>query len=192
MFYRGFVFSKIVQCERARQKEKRASWRVIAHMLNLSFLKSRSHQLILTFSIIAMSLSLGIEFLMDFRPCKLCLVQRYLHALIALSGGVGVFHFSTKSYIRIAQGLLLLSFFVAVTHSLIQFGFVQDFCAPARDIEDVNSFKASLQYTSASCAYSSLRPFDVPLSLVNGLGSISLFLLSLARRKQGSRGDCCF
>ena len=130
--------------------------------LKLFFPDIRGVQLLLIFSLVSLSVSISVEFLLGFRPCRLCLVQRYIHALIALSVTISLLYHSSLPYLKIAQILLLISFAVATTHCLVQLGLIQDFCITSRAVTDIDSFKTLLKTTPIPCASISSKSLDLP------------------------------
>ena len=135
------------------------------------------------FSGIAVAVAFGVESFAFASPCSLCIAQRYIHGFILLSAGIGLLQkLDESSCIRTCQILLLMSFAVALLHSLIQMGLITDFCAISRHVHDIDAFK-ELLLAPLSCRDHALRFFKLPLPVLNAVGSMSLFLAFLRKKK---------
>lgn len=139
----------------------------------------------------ASGLSVCISVLMELAfekiPCLFCLIQRGIHGLLFAIALIGTFS-SIKSLSRkCCRGVLIASCLVAGYHSLVQLKLVKDRCKTHSQIEDFASYKSLLMESKknrVSCSEDIWKIGPIPISVMNGLLSISLLILIRRSREE--------
>lgn len=136
--------------------------------------------LILLVSGCAAALSFLAEFGFGMTPCSLCLVQRGLH--LALFVFSALFLVTRKRFFPLFCLILLAgSVFVALYHTLLQLGILQDRCQTAVRVTDLASYKEALS-ASIPCK-ESWKLGSIPVSALNAILAGGMLILTLLKRK---------
>lgn len=143
--------------------------------------KTRINPIFLTItalSMICITISLLAQFKAHYKPCSLCLAQRYIYLGLAVLAVIG--HFSKFGWLirRVLFCVIFLGLVVALYQSLAHFGFITIKCSidPANLSNLVNSqdFQAS-----PNCMSQPFTIFGVPAALFNiGIFIFNGWLLS--------------
>ena len=129
---------------------------------------------------------LSFSYLMEFwgglEPCRLCLIQRYVYAVLLLISILG-YGLKIKEFCHRTMMLLLcLGFLTSTYHSLVYFGLVTMKCSVSTDnVEDEESFMINLT-RSPSCSKETPPILGIPLPIINA-GIFLICLLYLTRGK---------
>ncbi len=124
--------------------------------------------------------SLIAEFGFNLIPCFLCSIQRGVH--LALFGTSALFLISKKKFLgTLCMILLAAGFFVALYHTLVQLGVLQENCRHTRRITDLASYQAALRALPCKEAW---KMFSFPISALNAALTAGLFLFTFFKRKQ--------
>ena len=140
--------------------------------------------IILFFSVFALIIAYFIEYILGYKPCNLCLIERlpYIFSIIIISLGLIVKKF--EKYILI---LLMLIFICATIISFYYFGIEQDFfkesalCNSSSKINDLNKqdLLKELQNKNISCKNVDFTIFGLSLATINAIISLILSVITL-------------
>ena len=140
-----------------------------------------SLNLILTFSIFALSAAYFIQYVLDHKPCNLCLIERlpYISSIIIILLGLILKKFEKFIFI-----LLALIFISATTISFYHLGIEQGFfkeslvCDSGHEINNLTKedLLKELQKNTISCKNVSFMFFGLSLATIN---TIISFILSV-------------
>ncbi len=152
------------------------------------FLKINLFNKILAIIVFASVLfSFFLEFFLNLIPCKLCLYQRYLWLFLLLACIINLKQSSKSRYIEIIITITLcaittLSFY----HSGIEFGFFNNIIScisenneTANSIEELDFLIRNTK--NMDCAFPKFKIFNLSLSNLSFLFSVSLLLLCLKK-----------
>jgi disulfide bond formation protein DsbB len=111
--------------------------------------------------------SFGAEFGYNLKPCRLCLVQRYIYEALLLSGILGFVLRFKALVLKIVMLMLCIGFFISAYHSLTHFGLVKAKCSSSiYKASDELSFMKSLT-DSPACSDNTLTIFGIPAPVAN-------------------------
>lgn len=124
---------------------------------------------ILSTSVLCLAFSLLAQIWGDLKPCRLCLIQRYLFVGLACISILGCFRvwvkFNKKMTFLILCAGLLISFY----HTLVYFGVIEIKCLMQKnDALDLTTFNENF-IQRADCSNQMLVVLGVPASLANSL-----------------------
>ena len=110
--------------------------------------------------------------------CHLCQIQRLIFVFLFV---LSIFGFFRRFVAAVRTGCLVLltsGICVATYHSLVQYGMLKDRCSGLSNMPDIASFESSLmRSTSSGCSARSWTILGMPVSVLSGCLSFSLFLL---------------
>ena len=140
--------------------------------------------LILIFSIFALSAAYFIQHILGHKPCNLCLIERlpYTFAIIIISLGLIL-----KKFEKVIIIFLILIFVAATIMSFYHFGIEQDFfkeslvCNLDSKIIDLSKedLLKELQQQTISCKDVSFRIFGLSLATINTIISLILSVITI-------------
>ena len=140
--------------------------------------------LILLFSIFALSAAYFVQHILDHKPCNLCLIERlpYIFAIIIISLGLILKKFEKAIII-----LLILIFVAATIISFYHFGIEQGFfkeslvCNLDSSITNLSKedLIKQLQQQTVSCKDVSFRIFGFSLATINTIISLILSVITI-------------
>ena len=140
--------------------------------------------LILLFSIFALSAAYFVQHILDHKPCNLCLIERlpYIFAIIIISLGLILKKFEKAIII-----LLILIFVAATIISFYHFGIEQGFfkeslvCNLDSSITNLSKedLIKELQQQTVSCKDVSFRIFGLSLATINTIISLILSVITI-------------
>ena len=140
--------------------------------------------LILLFSIFALSAAYFVQHILDHKPCNLCLIERlpYIFAIIIISLGLILKKFEKAIII-----LLILIFVAATIISFYHFGIEQGFfkeslvCNLDSSITNLSKedLIKELQQQTVSCKDVSFRIFGFSLATINTIISLILSVITM-------------
>ena len=139
---------------------------------------------ILIFSILSLSIAYFIQYVLDHKPCNLCLIERipYIASVILIS-----FIFIINSFEKIISMIILLFFIFAAIVSFYHFGIEQGFFNESLvcDLENnTNLSKEQLlkqleSSTTVSCKDVTFRVLGFSLATINTIISIILSVIMI-------------
>ena len=140
--------------------------------------------LILLFSIFALTIAYFVEYILGHKPCNLCLIERlpYVLAIIIISVGLILKKFEKTIII-----FLILIFVVATIISFYHFGIEQGFfeessvCKLKNNITNLSKDELlkELQKETISCKDVSFRIFGFSLATINTIISLILSVINI-------------
>ena len=140
--------------------------------------------LILIFSIFALSAAYFIQHILGYKPCNLCLIERlpYIFAIIIIVLGLIL-----KKFEKVIIIFLILIFVAATIISFYHFGIEQDFfkeslvCSLDSKIIDLSKedLLKELQQQTISCKDVSFRIFGLSLATINTIISLILSVITI-------------
>ena len=153
-----------------------------------NFLKINLFNKILAIIVFASVLfSFFLEFFLNLIPCKLCLYQRYLWLFLLLACIINLKQSSKSRYI---ETIIIITLCAIITlsfyHSGIEFGFFNNIIScTSENNETVNSIE-ELDFLirntkNMDCAFPKFKIFNLSLSNLSFLFSVSLLLLCLKK-----------
>ena len=151
----------------------------------MSRIKNRTTlNLILLFSIFALSAAYFIQHILGHKPCNLCLIERlpYIFAIIIISLGLIL-----KKFEKVIIILLILVFVAATIISFYHFGIEQGFfkeslvCNLDNNINNLSKedLIKELQQQTVSCKDISFRIFGLSLATINTIISLILSVITI-------------
>ena len=140
--------------------------------------------LILIFSIFVLCTAYFIQYILDHKPCNLCLIERlpYIFSIVIISIVLII-----KRYEKLILILLALIFLIATLISFYHFGIEQGFfkeslvCFSNSEIGDLSKEKLlkDLQNKTISCKDVSFRIFGLSLTTINIIISLMISVISI-------------
>ena len=155
------------------------------HLSYLKFFKIAS-----IFASVTIVFSLFSEFYYDLKPCKLCLVQRFLWIGFAITC-YSAFFFNSHKRLKIFLSLIFLFMlsFTGIYHSGVEIGIIENVfsCAGtsglgATSIEELNEI--ILKTSNNDCAFPKFSMFGLTLANLGSLSSLLLLILNLLLLKK--------
>ena len=155
------------------------------YLSNLKFFKIAS-----IFATVTIIFSLFSEFYYDLKPCRLCLVQRFLWIGLALTCYSALF-LNYHVRFKILLSLIFL-FFLSVTsiyHSGVEAGIIENVfsCTGESGLEATSIEELSeiiLKTTNNDCAFPKFSLFGLTLANLGSLSSLLLLILNLLLLKK--------
>ena len=148
----------------------------------INFNKKNYLQILLFLSIFILSIAYGIQYLLGYQPCNLCIIERipYILTIIIL-----ILNYKFKKDQTFYSILLLLvfsfSFLISVYHFGIERGFLEEstVCVSKNvDLITKDEILKSLQEVNISCKDVTFKIFGLSLTTYNMIISILMFLIS--------------
>ncbi len=148
----------------------------------INFNKKNYLQILLFLSIFILSIAYGIQYLLGYQPCNLCIIERipYILTIIIL-----ILNYKFKKDQTFYSILLLLvfsfSFLISVYHFGIERGFLEEstVCVSKNvDLITKDEILKSLQEVNISCKDVTFKIFDLSLTTYNIFISIVMLLIS--------------
>ena len=139
--------------------------------------------LILLFSIFALTTAYFIEYVLDYKPCNLCLIERLPYILTILIISLGLI---LKKFEKTIIIFLILIFVAATIISFYHFGIEQGFFEESLVCKLDNNINLSkddllkeLQKETISCKDVSFRIFGFSLATINTIISLILSVITI-------------
>jgi len=139
--------------------------------------------IILFISIIALSFAYFVEYILNYKPCNLCLIERlpYFLAIIIIFLGISLNRF--EKIIFISLGLIFTSATIlSLYHVGIEKGFFEEslVCVSNKEINILNKedLLKEFQKTVVSCKDVEFTLFGLSLATINGIISFILSVIT--------------
>jgi len=139
--------------------------------------------IILFFSIIVLCSAYFIEYILDYKPCNLCLIERlpYFLAIIIIFFGISLNQF--EKIIFISLGLIFaFATILSLYHVGIEQGFFEEsiVCVSSNkmNILDKEDILKEFQKTVVSCKDVEFKLFGISLATINGIISFILSVIT--------------
>jgi len=139
--------------------------------------------IILFFSIIVLCSAYFIEYILDYKPCNLCLIERlpYFLAIIIIFFGISLNQF--EKIIFISLGLIFaFATILSLYHVGIEQGFFEEsiVCVSSNKMNILNKedILKEFQKTVVSCKDVEFKLFGISLATINGIISFILSVIT--------------
>ena len=146
----------------------------------MKFIKNLSTKKIflylLIYSILSLSFALFLEYVLNYKPCQLCLYQRIPYLLILIFSFVGFFFPKNLYWLYTIMIFFISSTIISGYHSGIEFGLLNESSScSSNSIESLDKTKLleSLSNSMPNCKDVKFKLFGLSLATIN-------FLISLA------------
>ena len=150
----------------------------------MKFIKNLSTKKIflylLIYSILSLSFALFIEYVLNYKPCQLCLYQRIPYLLILVFSFVGFFFPKNLYWLYTIMIFFISSTIISGYHSGIEFGLLNESSSCASNsIESLDKTKLleSLSNSMPNCKDIEFKLFGLSLATINFLISFALSFL---------------
>ena len=139
--------------------------------------------IILFISIIALSFAYFVEYILNYKPCNLCLIERLPYFLAIIIIFLGVFLNRFEKIIFISLGLIFASATIlSLYHVGIEKGFFEEslVCVSNKEINILNKedLLKEFQKTVVSCKDVEFTLFGLSLATINGIISFILSVIT--------------
>ena len=150
----------------------------------MKFIKNLSTKKIflylLIYSILSLSFALFLEYVLNYKPCQLCLYQRIPYLLILIFSFVGFFFPKNLYWLYTIMIFFISSTIISGYHSGIEFGLLNESSSCASNlIENLDKTKLleSLNNSMPNCKDIEFKLFGLSLATINFLISFALSFL---------------
>ena len=147
----------------------------------MKFIKNLSTKKIvlylLIYSILSLSFVLFLEYVLNYKPCQLCLYQRIPYLLILIFSFVGFFFSKNLYWLYTIMIFFISSTIISGYHSGIEFGLLNESSSCASNlIENLDKTKLleSLNNSMPNCKDIEFKLFGLSLATINFLISFAL------------------
>ena len=145
---------------------------------NLSTKKTFLYLLI--YSILSLSFALFLEYVLNYKPCQLCLYQRIPYLLILIFSFVGFFFPKNLYWLYTIMIFFISSTIISGYHSGIEFGLLNESSScTSNSIQSLDKTKLlkSLSNSMPSCTDIEFKLFGLSLATINFLISFAISFL---------------
>ena len=150
----------------------------------MKFIKNLSTKKIflylLIYSFLSLSFALFLEYVLNYKPCQLCLYQRIPYLLILIFSFVGFFFPKNLYWLYTIMIFFISSTIISGYHSGIEFGLLNESSSCASNlIENLDKTKLleSLNNSMPNCKDIEFKLFGLSLATINFLISFALSFL---------------
>ena len=150
----------------------------------MKFIKNLSTKKIvlylLIYSILSLSFVLFLEYVLNYKPCQLCLYQRIPYLLILVFSFIGFFFPKNVYWLYTIMILFISSTIISGYHSGIEFGLLNEsYSCASNSIENLDKTKLleSLSNSMPNCKDIEFKLFGLSLATINFLISFALSFL---------------
>jgi len=150
----------------------------------MKFIKNLSTKKIflylLIYSFLSLSFALFLEYVLNYKPCQLCLYQRIPYLLILIFSFVGFFFSKNLYWLYTIMIFFISSTIISGYHSGIEFGLLNESSSCASNlIENLDKTKLleSLSNSMPNCKDIEFKLFGLSLATINFLISFALSFL---------------
>jgi len=147
----------------------------------MKFIKNLSTKKIflylLIYSFLSLSFALFLEYVLNYKPCQLCLYQRIPYLLILIFSFVGFFFSKNLYWLYTIMIFFISSTIISGYHSGIEFGLLNESSSCASNlIENLDKTKLleSLNNSMPNCKDIEFKLFGLSLATINFLISFAL------------------
>ena len=150
--------------------------------MNIYLNKKNFYIFILFYSLLAIFFALYIEYILGYKPCKLCLYQRIPYILSTIICFFGYFFYSNKIFIYLLIFAFLSSLFISGYHLGIENNIFTEFSGCTNEnLNTTNKTELleSLNNYMPNCKSVSFRILGLSLATINFILSIALTLITI-------------
>ncbi len=139
--------------------------------------------IILLLSLISIMSALYVEFILGYKPCKLCIYQRLPYLAAIFISFIGLFYFKNENILIILVLIFTLSALISGYHFGIENRFFEEFSSCTNkqlNLSDKGKLLESLSKNMpVNCKDATFKIFGVSLAAINTLLSIIIVIISV-------------
>ena len=150
--------------------------------MNIFLNKKNFYLFILFYSLSAIFFALYIEYILDYKPCKLCIYQRIPYIISIFISFVGYNYFKNDKILFLVIITFFLSVLISGYHYGIENNIFEEFSgctASTLEIIDKSELLKSLNDNVSSCKDVNFKLFGISLAGINFLLSLLIVIYSL-------------
>ena len=150
--------------------------------MNIFLNKKNFYLIVLFYSLFAIFFALYIEYVLEYKPCKLCLYQRIPYVIAIFISFIGYNYFKNNKILILIIIIFSISFLVSGYHYGIENNFFEEFsgCTTnSLEIIDKTELLKSLNDNVVSCKDTNFKLFGISLAGINLLFSLLIVIYSL-------------
>ena len=150
--------------------------------MNIFLNKKNFYLFVLFYSLSAIFFALYIEYILGYKPCKLCLYQRIPYIITIFISFVGYNYFKNDKILFLIIITFLLSLLISGYHYGIENNIFKEFsgCATnSLEVVDKTELLKSLSDNIISCKDANFKLFGISLAGINLLFSLLIIIYSL-------------
>tara|TARA_B100001175_G_C19490288_1_gene632216 strand:- start:1055 stop:1531 length:477 start_codon:yes stop_codon:yes gene_type:complete len=150
--------------------------------MNIFLNKKKFYLFILFYSLFAIFFALYIEFVLGYKPCKLCLYQRVPYIIAIFISFIGYNYFTNDKILILIIAIFTISFFISGYHYGIENNIFEEFSGcttKSLEIIDKSEILKSLNNNITSCKDVSFKLFGISLAGINLLLSLLVIAYSI-------------
>ena len=139
--------------------------------------------IILLFSLISILLALYIEFILGYKPCKLCIYQRLPYLAALFVSFIGLYYFKNENILIILIIIFTISALISGYHFGIENSFFDELSSCTNNSLDLSDKKKLLESLNKnmpiSCKDATFKVLGLSLAAINTLLSILIVIISV-------------
>ena len=150
--------------------------------MNIFLNKKNFYLIVLFYSLFAIFFALYIEYILEYKPCKLCLYQRIPYVIAIFISFIGYNYFKNDKILILIIIIFSVSFFISGYHYGIENNFCVEFSgctAKSLGTTDKQEILKSLNDNITSCKDVNFKLFGVSLAGINLLLSLLIVAYSI-------------
>ena len=150
--------------------------------MNIFLKKKNFYLFILFYSLLAIFFALYVEYILSYKPCKLCLYQRIPYIIAIFISFIGYNYFKNNKILITIVIIFLISVLVSGYHYGIEKNFFEEFSGCTSnflEIVDKTELLKSLNDYVVSCKDANFKLFGISLAGMNLLFSLLIVIYSL-------------
>ena len=150
--------------------------------MNIFLNKKNFYLFILFYSLFAILFALYVEYILQYKPCKLCLYQRVPYIVAIFISFVGYNYFKNKKILILIVIIFFISSLLSGYHYGIENNIFEEFSgctANTLEIIDKSELLKSLNDNVTSCKNANFKLFGISLAGINFLISLLIVIFSL-------------
>ena len=148
--------------------------------MNIFLNKKKFYLFILFYSLFAIFFALYVEYILGYKPCKLCLYQRVPYIVAIFISFVGYNYYKNNKILILIISIFLISFFIAGYHYGIEKNYWEGITSCSSKIDfNKDTLKNILSTDITRCDDVQFELLNLSLAGWNSLISISVFIISV-------------
>ena len=150
--------------------------------MNIIFNRKKFYLFILFYSLFAIFFALYVEYILQYKPCKLCLYQRVPYIIAIFISFVGYNYFKNDKILILIFIIFLISAIISGYHFGIENNVFEEFSgctAKSLEITDKSELLKSLNDNISNCKDANYKLFGISLAGINLFLSLLITFYSL-------------
>ena len=150
--------------------------------MNIFLNKKKFYLYILFYSLFAIFFALYVEYILQYKPCKLCLYQRVPYIIAIFISFVGYNYFKNDTILILIFIIFLISALISGYHFGIENNVFEEFSgctAKSLEITDKSELLKSLNDNISNCKDANYKLFGISLAGINLFLSLLIVFYSL-------------